>query len=136
MNHTETAKQILLDNPVLEQKIIKATGLDRAEIPEILSEVLRFMQMINLSAERLTPSNLVDLAWHEFILFTKYYADFCQKHFGGFIHHHPGGLEGENRLAFKKSHYFYQKYFGKEPNPKYWGRVLAEIADESDCGAS
>lgn len=32
---------------------------------------------------------LLDEMWHAFILFTKPYAEFCDKHFGFFIHHGP-----------------------------------------------
>lgn len=35
------------------------------------------------------PSQAVDDLWHEFILYTKNYEDFCQKAFGGFFHHTP-----------------------------------------------
>ncbi|MDE1465610.1 glycine-rich domain-containing protein [Spartinivicinus poritis] len=35
------------------------------------------------------PSQVVDLAWHEFILFTKRYQEFCEKAFGYFLHHTP-----------------------------------------------
>lgn len=43
------------------------------------------------------PSKEVDEAWHEFILFTRQYADYCIKKFGRFIHHVPDmPLEGED----------------------------------------
>ncbi|TXH68553.1 MAG: hypothetical protein E6Q88_09805 [Lysobacteraceae bacterium] len=35
------------------------------------------------------PSQAVDDLWHEFILFTRNYAQFCQKAFGTFLHHTP-----------------------------------------------
>lgn len=35
------------------------------------------------------PSQVVNVAWHEFILFTKAYQTFCKKSFGKFFHHHP-----------------------------------------------
>ena len=35
------------------------------------------------------PSQVVDDAWHEFILFTKAYYDFCNKALGRFLHHTP-----------------------------------------------
>ncbi len=35
------------------------------------------------------PSRIVDEAWHEFILFTRDYAVFCQNAFGHFLHHNP-----------------------------------------------
>ena len=32
---------------------------------------------------------MIDEMWHTFILITKDYAEFCQTHFGSFIHHVP-----------------------------------------------
>ncbi len=33
------------------------------------------------------PSQAVDTVWHEFILFTKKYDQFCHDTFGRFLHH-------------------------------------------------
>jgi len=134
MNHVNIAHQVLEDTPVLFNKIQKSVTLPDEDIGPLLVEVLRFMQLTATTGERLTPSHIVDLAWHEFILFTKYYAAFCDTHFGHFIHHHPGGKEEENRLCFKKTHYHYQKSFSTAPEARFWGRVLSQIADEADCG--
>ena len=35
------------------------------------------------------PSQVVDVAWHEFILFTRAYQSFCKKALGYFLHHTP-----------------------------------------------
>ena len=35
------------------------------------------------------PSKVVDAAWHEFILYTRLYQNFCQQAFGQFLHHTP-----------------------------------------------
>ncbi len=35
------------------------------------------------------PSQVVDDAWHEFILSTRIYGDFCRRAFGYFLHHTP-----------------------------------------------
>jgi hypothetical protein len=35
------------------------------------------------------PSQAADELWHEFILYTKAYGDFCQNAFGRFLHHTP-----------------------------------------------
>jgi len=56
------------------------------------------------------PSQAVDDAWHEFILFTRQYDNFCRHAFGRFLHHTPaeamtsptqatGGLKRAWRLA-------------------------------------
>jgi hypothetical protein len=34
------------------------------------------------------PSQVIDDAWHEFILFTRIYEKFCAKALGRFLHHH------------------------------------------------
>lgn len=43
------------------------------------------------AAERqvLGPSKLVDAAWHAHITDTKSYAAFCDRSFGGMVHHDP-----------------------------------------------
>jgi hypothetical protein len=41
------------------------------------------------------PSKAVDDAWHEFILMTRDYSEFCIKAFGEFLHHTPGAQLGE-----------------------------------------
>ena len=35
------------------------------------------------------PSRAADELWHEFILYTRDYRDFCAQAFGGFLHHTP-----------------------------------------------
>lgn len=47
---------------------------------------------ISLAAKRrgiAMPSQVVDVAWHEFILFTRHYELFCKHAFGRFLHHTP-----------------------------------------------
>lgn len=42
------------------------------------------------------PSKVVDLAWHEFILHTQHYSQFCKKAFGYFLHHSPTAAVSKN----------------------------------------
>jgi len=35
------------------------------------------------------PSKIVDVAWHEFILRTREYTNFCDRAFGAYLHHTP-----------------------------------------------
>jgi hypothetical protein len=37
----------------------------------------------------LAPSDLVDVGWHTFLLYTREYAAFCERIAGRFIHHVP-----------------------------------------------
>jgi hypothetical protein len=40
------------------------------------------------------PSQVVDDLWHEFILYTRHYEQFCKRAFGGFLHHTPAAALG------------------------------------------
>lgn len=40
------------------------------------------------------PSQVVDDAWHEFILFTRAYESFCRKGLGRYLHHTPAEAMG------------------------------------------
>jgi hypothetical protein len=53
---------------------------------------LRQFFMAYLKSGRLhvaMPSQVADDLWHEFILYTRAYEEFCAKAFGGFLHHTP-----------------------------------------------
>lgn len=43
------------------------------------------------------PSQVVDDLWHEFILYTRHYEAFCQRAFGGMLHHTPAVVLGADR---------------------------------------
>lgn len=43
------------------------------------------------------PSQIVDDLWHEFILYTRDYQQFCGKAFGGYMHHTPAVALGRGQ---------------------------------------
>lgn len=43
------------------------------------------------------PSQAVDELWHDFILYTKAYDEFCRKAFGCFLHHTPAAVLSEGQ---------------------------------------
>lgn len=66
-------------------------GLDEdAQI--LITRALRMFFLAHLSAGEQVigmPSKAADALWHEFILDTKAYTQFCQAAFGGYFHHIP-----------------------------------------------
>lgn len=79
-----------------------AEGLDRKlalKYPHLTStqrdmvfDGLRDYFHVNLLAKRrmiAMPSQAVDEVWHEFILSTRVYQEFCDKAFGRYLHHTP-----------------------------------------------
>jgi hypothetical protein len=45
------------------------------------------------------PSQCADELWHEFILYTRHYEDFCSKAFGRFLHHTPAVVLAPQRKS-------------------------------------
>ncbi len=43
------------------------------------------------------PSQVADVLWHEFILYTRHYQLFCRNAFGGFLHHSPAVVLSRSR---------------------------------------
>jgi len=133
LDHASLARKILAENEILNDKITACLECDPELVPTALAEVIRFLSLISISDDILTPSQRVDLAWHEFILCTRVYARFCDRQIGRFIHHSPGGSDDMNRHRFAKTLRLYQRYFG-QPDTYFWGNTWRGPADP-DCGA-
>ena len=57
----------------------------------VIKALREYFQLCNVAGKRVVsmPSQVVDVAWHEFILFTRQYQQFCNKAIGRFLHHTP-----------------------------------------------
>ncbi|OSM02162.1 glycine-rich domain-containing protein [Magnetofaba australis] len=79
--------------PVLKQKLATVyPHLDEQQQEQVITGLRDFFCLCRMSKKRamvFMPSQAVDVAWHEFILFTRTYADFCKRGFGYFLHHTP-----------------------------------------------
>lgn len=133
-NHFDLlAGQLISDNRLLETKIRRELMCSADEARLGLVEVVKFLSLVaEDSSAMLTPSRRVDLVWHEFILFTRLYCDFCQNHFGKFIHHTPGGTQKENRDQFLATLCHYEQRFGTPPQ-SFWGGGDQGIASCGNC---
>lgn len=65
--------------------------LDDRDLSNVISGLKEYFFICNTAGRRLVsmPSQAVDAAWHEFILFTRAYDDFCRRGLGRFLHHTP-----------------------------------------------
>ena len=124
--------ELLDQNPILISKLQKL-DIDVSSL-ELLEELIRFLSLVGYSKEILTPSKSVDLAWHEFILFTRLYQEFCKLKFGRFIHHTPDDNKKTNNRNYLKTIQKYIKYFG-EPSVKIWGEFAHQEWIDSQCGS-
>jgi len=65
-------------------------------------ELLKFLDVCALSSQTVSPPPRVDHAWHEFIVFTRDYAEYCEERFGAFLHHDP--TEAKDHEAYERAY--------------------------------
>ena len=79
-----------------EERIRKRTATRR------FLELLKFLDVCAQADGKVSPPKCVDGAWHCFILFTREYAEYCESHFGCYIHHEPA--ETADRVAYQRAY--------------------------------
>jgi hypothetical protein len=114
--------------PFLIEKLLKAHIVDTPEEGQALFvEVKRFFVLVRSDDTKMWEmySARIDEAWHQFILFTKEYTDFCRRFFGRYIPHSPSNApKSETRNSVEVSSFQdfqcrYLELFG-EPPPDAW----------------
>lgn len=70
-------------------RLINHRDIPKEKAEEARDEFRKFMALIHLTDHSVAPTKGADRFWHEFLMHTKDYTNFCQKHFGRFIHHNP-----------------------------------------------
>lgn len=88
--------------PFVIEKLVKTRVVETADEGEALFlEAKRYLVLVRTDETKIWQmhSLRVDEAWHQFILFTKQYSDFCQRFFGRFIHHSPSNAPEETEEA-------------------------------------
>jgi hypothetical protein len=66
-------------------------NLNENQLQQVMRGLREYFHLIVLANGKMVsmPSQVVDVAWHEFILFTKQYEVFCNRALGRFLHHTP-----------------------------------------------
>jgi hypothetical protein len=76
-------------------RIAKDNGLPVDLAERILGQALVFLRLCAAQPHgAFAPSCLVDVGWHTFMLYTRDYAQFCERIAGRFIHHNPADEPG------------------------------------------
>lgn len=66
-------------------------GLTRVQEDLVFDALREWFHVCRLAGQHFVsmPSQVVDDAWHTFILFTRSYGEFCRRGLGRFLHHTP-----------------------------------------------
>lgn len=85
-------------HPWLVLRLQRKLGLTQEQATALFEDTKRFLYICGIvpGGAGYSPTPIIDEGWHNFILFTKEYQEFCHQFFGRFIHHVPKNkAEGE-----------------------------------------
>jgi hypothetical protein len=108
--------------PYLEEKLLEQrTFATSREYDDAFTKFKKYAALTQIqNGEVGMVSKVVDSVWHQFILFTREYADFCNSHLGRFLHHQPAlstkPVDSKATRNFRQS---YRAVFGQIP--PVWG---------------
>ena len=79
-------------HPAIRKKLAaKHTQLNDQQLDLVFDGLRDYFYICNQASNKMVsmPSQVVDDAWHEFILFTRAYQQYCKKALGRYLHHTP-----------------------------------------------
>ena len=115
-------RQVLsYENEDVVAKIMKAADCNRAKAVSIFKDTLRFLYLCGTADGKWGPTRIIDIGWHEFIMFTRDYTEFCHEHFGRFIHHAPDRIgSNPDTERPRRTLIAAMQVFGKENLSENW----------------
>jgi hypothetical protein len=113
--------------PVIETAI-EHHGLTRPQAEAAFDGLLQWLSVIPLAppGQPVQMVESIDRLWHSFILHTKLYRAFCERHFGRYIDHDP--LDRRDAEPKKKAHARFTRdlllrEFGEDVHPAFLDEV-------------
>ncbi len=103
-----------------KQKLINSNiGWSSEFADKVILEYKKFMYL-RIKYGEAAPSHLVDIVWHQHILYTKEYHSFCKIHNGSFINHDPDTFKGKSNTLYIRTLERLWKEFPGYDITKYW----------------
>ena len=121
-------KALNYEAPFLIEKLLKDHIVDTAsEGQALFDEVKKYLVLVRSDRTNiwLMHSLRIDEVWHQFILFTTEYMDFCQRFFGNYVPHSPSNAPESDNIdstevaSFELFTLRYEEVFGC-PLPSVW----------------
>lgn len=103
----------------LEHRLVKH-GMDSVTANAAINDMLGYLHTIAHNPGcGFGPSEIVDMAWHEFILHTADYFAYCEMAFGHYVHHRPNRQGEVGKLVSETAKFMSAN--GIVFDPKLWG---------------
>lgn len=118
-----------LDDPNISlsftDRLARENGWTLEYAIKTISEYKKFIFLITIHNQPLTPSDQVDQVWHLHLIYTQsYWEDFCKITLQKNIHHGPtkGGENEKNKFTnwYEKTKELYRETFLSEPPIVIW----------------
>lgn len=96
------------------------------EVQSLIREYLIFIWLRKLyPLQTMVASKYVDIVWHQHILYTREYAQFCKRNLGSFLHHTPklpstGSTSDKSNPTYTKLLIRYRYHTKLEPPRQFW----------------
>ena len=89
MQTTEFSEIANYKHPGVVDRLQRTTSLSQSQAEELFEDTKQFLYLCARHPNVTIPTKALDEGWHNFILFTEDYANFCEKLLGKFVHHRP-----------------------------------------------
>ena len=118
-----------IDHPGAEMPFSERLGRENGWTPEftdaVIDEYRRFVYLMCIAKQELTPSDEVDQAWHLHLAYSRnYWDEFCAKVLRRPLHHGPtsGGADEDQRYAsnYERTLQLYETVFSQPPPATIW----------------
>ena len=107
--------------PLLASRLAAEQGWTTIHTSEVLAEYRRFLHLAAFSGQSVTPSQLVDEAWHEHLTLTRdYWERLCGEVLAQPIHHEPAEGSSGDGSAYLHTLDLYARTFGETPPLRVW----------------
>jgi len=99
-------REQFIDNYIFPKKVSEMLlktypHLESKDLDLVIKGLRDYFHICNIAGNKMVsmPSQVVDIAWHEFILFTKKYEFFTNRALGRFLHHTPAEAMKSKTIA-------------------------------------
>ncbi|HET7228857.1 MAG TPA: hypothetical protein VFJ16_02510 [Longimicrobium sp.] len=116
-------------------------GWTRERTHRVIREYLRFVYLAMTAGHPVTPSRMVDEAWHLHLTYTRsYWDELCARVLRRPLHHEPtrGGTDEDAKFAgwYGRTLASYRAAFGQEPPEEIWPRPGACVRGPAEAAST
>lgn len=104
---------------LLIPRIAKEHNYNIKKAERLLKEAKRMLWLSAQFNQPVSPSLEIDDAWHEMLMFTRFYQNFSH-HIGNFIHHDPTPGVPDGGACYRATKALYKEKIGEEPPTDLW----------------